>query len=151
MQPDIIIAKAFKRHSQQNISVISPHQNELDFRGEKGDCADIGTMTPKQRCGVLKNAQLSKSWAFNFELPGWVFGERRAWDICARRSYSGWKVNLRVYSLRNRFDPVFRAARHGDVKTLQRLFDDGKASPFDRDLMGQTLAHVSKLVKSLRV
>ncbi|KAK6825566.1 hypothetical protein PG995_014851 [Apiospora arundinis] len=59
------------------------------------------------------------------------------------------KFNLRVYNVRSKFSSVFTAAQNGYVENLQRLFDNGKASPFDQDTLGRTLAHYGTMGTSV--
>ncbi|OIW29111.1 hypothetical protein CONLIGDRAFT_645249 [Coniochaeta ligniaria NRRL 30616] len=70
-------------------------------------------------------------------LPNWL--TRKAWDIIATNSYSGFKFHLRAYSIVPWDAPVFWYARNGDINGMLDLFDKRLASPFDRDEYGDTL------------
>ncbi|KAK8052556.1 hypothetical protein PG993_003941 [Apiospora rasikravindrae] len=54
---------------------------------------------------------------------------------------STWDVQLRLYSHRPRTDSIFRSVKGGDIADMQSMFDQRKASPFDRDEDGWTLIH----------
>jgi hypothetical protein len=60
-----------------------------------------------------------------------------------RRSIVGLDVFMRTYGIVPRNAPVFEACERGDFVGMQRLFDSGLASPFDRNEWGTSLWKVS--------
>jgi hypothetical protein len=60
------------------------------------------------------------------------------------RSIAGLSVFVRTYGVVPVRAPIFEACRSGDVVGMQRLFDSGLASPFDRDEYGWSLWLVSQ-------
>jgi hypothetical protein len=55
----------------------------------------------------------------------------------------GWQFTMRTYGTVSRNDPIIKACLDGNTATMQRLFDIGAASPFDRTPEGYELATVS--------
>jgi hypothetical protein len=72
--------------------------------------------------------------------PAWLVN--RAWKFHARKAYNGWNFGIRQYNVIHSSSTIFRYARRGNVKGLQKLFDRRQASPFDCDENGQTPLHV---------
>lgn len=75
-----------------------------------------------------------------FRTPTWLMS--RVWEVRVKEACSGWMLGLSSYHIRARDALVFKYARDGDIQNLQQLFDEKKASPFDRNLDGKTLLHV---------
>ncbi|OQD67769.1 hypothetical protein PENPOL_c003G07857 [Penicillium polonicum] len=73
------------------------------------------------------------------QLPAWLF--RSVWDIRAKRASNGWTYTLQQWSVRPHGAEVFGAALDGDLPAIIPLFNDRKASLFDRDPRGWTLLH----------
>ncbi|KAJ5604022.1 hypothetical protein N7537_006978 [Penicillium hordei] len=73
------------------------------------------------------------------QLPAWL--TRYVWDICARRASNGWTYNLRHWTVRPFDADVFDAASDGDLLAMIPLFNERKASLYDRDPRGWTLLH----------
>lgn len=73
--------------------------------------------------------------------PSWL--TRKAWDLLALNSYSGFKFRLRAYSIVPPNAPIFQYASAGNISGLLGLFDQGLGSPFDRNDRGETLLHVT--------
>jgi hypothetical protein len=74
---------------------------------------------------------------FKMTTPEWLSS-----TICqleVRRSIVGLYVFMRTYGIVPRNSPVFEACDRGDVECMQRLFDSGLASPFDKDGDGFSL------------
>lgn len=72
--------------------------------------------------------------------PTWLMS--RVWEVRVKESCSGWMLGLSSYHIRPDDAVVFKYAVAGDIQNLQQLFDEGKASPFDRNANGVTLLHV---------
>jgi hypothetical protein len=82
---------------------------------------------------------------FKLTTPDWLSS-----TICqleVRRPIMGLKVFMRIYGIVPYEAPVFEACRRGDVVGMQRLFDSGLASPFDRNNYGESLWEVSCLIR----
>ncbi|KAK8040187.1 hypothetical protein PG993_008598 [Apiospora rasikravindrae] len=122
---------------------LQPHSQTDGPIGNNNPVA--GNIPMNRRYKTVDVKPSSQEWVASFQIPWWVWGARRAFEFVAEKSYTGWNFNLRVYPVRPQYAPVFVAAMRGDVKTMERLFDNGEASPFDRDEWGHTLAHVSTL------
>lgn len=75
--------------------------------------------------------------------PWWLAGLMFAWSVQLNRSYSGWKLQLRSFTVRPWHHPVFKAARTNDVASLQEMFSNKTASPLDVAEDGNTILHVS--------
>ncbi|KAK8135099.1 hypothetical protein PG984_007111 [Apiospora sp. TS-2023a] len=152
LQPDIIVAKAFAQSQSSpqvmpTASLRQDDQMEAVVDGKRQHEAETSIMSYASNSS--DPCRPSKGWATSVQMPRWFSSARRAWEIYAERSYTGWKINLRVYCVRSRFSSVFNAAQRGDVKRLQTLFDSGEASPFDRDVWGCTLVHYGAMGTSL--
>ncbi|KAK8005863.1 hypothetical protein PG991_012160 [Apiospora marii] len=144
LQPDIIVAKAFAQSQSSPPAtslMASPQENQPVAKMDSGRDHAAEDVITSYQCKSLDSSRPSKGWATSFQVPQWLLGKRQAWELCAERSYSGWKFNFRVSCLRSRHSSVFTAAQRGDVRTLRRLFDSGLASPFDRTVEGATIAH----------
>ncbi|KAK7996590.1 Transcriptional regulatory protein Pro-1 [Apiospora arundinis] len=76
-----------------------------------------------------------------FRPPWWLAGLASSFYLHMHKQNSAWDVQLRLYLDRPDNDPVFLMAEYGDIVGLQALFDQRKASPFDRDENGGTLLH----------
>ncbi|KAK6827413.1 hypothetical protein PG987_010754 [Apiospora arundinis] len=76
-----------------------------------------------------------------FRPPWWLAGLVSSFYLHMSKHNSAWDIQLRLYLDRPGNDPIFAMARYGDVVGLQSLFDQRRASPFDRDEMGWTLLH----------
>jgi hypothetical protein len=75
-----------------------------------------------------------------FRTPTWLTS--RVWEVHVKESCSGWMLGLSSYHIRPSDALVFKYAKDGDIQNLQQLFDEGKASPFDRSPNQETLLHV---------
>ncbi|KAK8104932.1 hypothetical protein PG999_008291 [Apiospora kogelbergensis] len=75
--------------------------------------------------------------------PWWLAGLASSFTLHMSKYRSSWDIQLRLYSDRTENDGIFFMARAGDTVGLQSLFDQRKASPFDRDEGGWNLLHVS--------
>ncbi|KAK8093435.1 hypothetical protein PG997_000120 [Apiospora hydei] len=143
LQPDIIVTKTVAQltPSQQPLSAtLLPESDAPEVAIHEDNT--ISNFSTERRNAMFRNRySTSKRRVVRFQAPAWLLGVRKTWELCAQRSYGGWKINLRVYTVRPFLSPVFNAARVGDIGTLQRLFGTGEASPFDRDEGGYTLAH----------
>jgi hypothetical protein len=79
-------------------------------------------------------------------MPIWLGG--RAWEIKVSWAISGWKSSLKAWRVKPFDDPLFKAARDGDIDEIQSLIARGQASLFDRTPNGENLLHVLKPARS---
>jgi hypothetical protein len=77
-----------------------------------------------------------------FRAPHWLIHDGRAWELFAFYSPSSWKFTFRTYNVVPAGSPVLEYLEQGDIAQIQKLFTDGKASPFDRDPNNFTLLDV---------
>ncbi|KAK7955655.1 uncharacterized protein PG986_004877 [Apiospora aurea] len=73
--------------------------------------------------------------------PWWLAGITNSFSLYMSTYRWAWDVQIRLYSERSEDEPVFDMAALGNLAGLQSLFDQRKASPFDRDEDGWTLLH----------
>ena len=78
---------------------------------------------------------------FQMTTPEWI--SNTIWQFEMRRSITGFNIMLRTYGVVSWDAPIFVACRQGDVTEMKRLFDNKLASPFDRDIDGDSLWQVS--------
>jgi len=74
----------------------------------------------------------------------WLAAYTYTWALNVAKSYSGWKMHLRFYPRRPDADPIFDVVFNDDVQSLQAMFADQKASPFDCSTEGRTLLLVNR-------
>jgi hypothetical protein len=65
----------------------------------------------------------------------WTFG----------RQFNSIKAGLQCFNLRPGWSPIFEFCSTGDLESVQRLIEEGHASPYDIDPDGWTPLHVSLL------
>jgi hypothetical protein len=78
---------------------------------------------------------------FLMTTPEWI--SSTIWQFEMRRSITGLNFMLRTYGVVPWDALILEACRSGDTVTIQWLFDNKLASPFDRDVDGRTLWQVS--------
>ena len=76
--------------------------------------------------------------------PQWIL--RKAYETDLYHHQMKYGLLFRSYNVVDRGCDLFTYARYGDVEGIQRLFDSGQATPFDRDYDGFTALHVSKIM-----
>ncbi|KAL8962886.1 MAG: hypothetical protein Q9193_000777 [Seirophora villosa] len=54
----------------------------------------------------------------------------RGFSLLRERSFGAWNIFLRSYATFSTDDPIYSCCAAGDLLAMQRLFSDGKASPF---------------------
>lgn len=100
----------------------------------------------RQVSRVLHKQQLFKA---RLQTPSWLFAQGRAWELCGFLARSEWNLSFHTYNiLYDDNSPVIEFARLGDISSMQRLFSERKATPFDRTHYGMTVLDVGVL-KSL--
>lgn len=90
---------------------------------------------------VTANTGTATSTIISVGLPAWLHARR--YDIFLSKSYQGWDTSFRTYRTVDFDADVFHYSMAGDVKGLERLFQEKKATPFDIDPDGRTPLHVS--------
>jgi hypothetical protein len=63
--------------------------------------------------------------------PSWLLFTN-ALDICYPRAVPGWKFTMTAYRVVPQDSEVFKCVWRGDVIGLRKLFEEKKASPFDK-------------------
>ena len=76
----------------------------------------------------------------SYRSPAWLID--KAWSLQILRASSGWTFKPRTYNMVSNKSLIFDYARQGDVNSLQELFSNRKASPFDCSDYGWTALHV---------
>jgi len=110
-------------------------------------CRRIVTVT---RSGTeIKSNKSRREEMYHFivsvRMPAWLIN--RAWEIQYMKARKGWNFNLSIYNIVPHNSLVFQYATSGNLEGLRDLFKSGLASPFDMDMNGFTVLHVS-IVKS---
>ena len=80
--------------------------------------------------------------------PSWLVN--RVWRIQAVKASSGWTFCPRTYNVISWESPVFGFAVKNNVRGLQELFCEMKASPFDCDDLDLTPLHVNTTIYSAK-
>jgi hypothetical protein len=73
--------------------------------------------------------------------PQWIY--RKVYEAQIIQDRWSCRFNLRPYSIVSEYCELFCCVREGNVEGIQRLFNLGLATPFDRDVDGMTALHVS--------
>ncbi len=165
-QPDIIVERvAFLMATQTQ--AIQPQRRDDDLVGKPEDAEDRPkpaseqrqplrereVRAPRQRLPSAKSSFLgsfsfvSSTGAFAARIQSPVWLSRRALDVHYSASYSGWKIRLRPWTRQPASSEVFQFVEKNDIAGMQRLFESGEASPYDRDQHGWTLLHVRYFYK----
>jgi hypothetical protein len=103
-------------------------------------------------CGQSTDPAKSQELIFEFSFVprAWLF--RRGMFLTALWEHqcpnSQISIQLRPQSIVSSDSAIFRACRAGDIKEMQILFEQGKATPYDMTDGGRTLLWVSQRTKS---
>ncbi len=90
-------------------------------------------------------ASYGRAWGafeLSIQLPGWISS-----TVCEMKSipgYSGWTFAFKTWNIVPSTSAVFQRAIAGDADGLKHLFQNGKASPYDRDEQGYSLLQVRR-------
>lgn len=76
-----------------------------------------------------------------FKSPMWL--SQHSWELHSIKANGAWRCHLRSYSYIPWYSETIWVICNGSSKDLQRLFDTGLASPYDRTLVGWTLLRVA--------
>ncbi|OTB17387.1 hypothetical protein K445DRAFT_276309 [Daldinia sp. EC12] len=76
---------------------------------------------------------------FLFQSPLWL--SQRSWELHSNKAFGAWQWNLKSYRVVPSNSKVIKLTQRGSPMDVQKLFDAGLASPYDRDERGWTLLH----------
>ncbi|XDG07273.1 hypothetical protein ABKA04_006888 [Annulohypoxylon sp. FPYF3050] len=137
-----------KKFQHKNNPSDSESSNTRVFHYRKGKSSVFVESSAFGSVGFVSTPQ---GFTVNTQPPGWLTNVLSAWSINIAKSYSGWKVHLRSYSIRPQRSLIFRLSQQDNVHKLQAMFDSGEASPFDRDPYGATILHYAVTSASVKV
>ena len=167
LQPDIIIAKLKRSAIPAGIANISPDHTlscvDNDTVALVNDymAAKVPAHSPlwgttnifgrfrhlRQRYSRRKGRHVGigghkvEEFLAEYWTPSWLMN--RIWSIRATKAASGWKIWLQSQIVKPRYSLELNYARGNNVSGLQKLFNQGKASPFDCDEYGNPILSVS--------
>ncbi|KAI0839207.1 hypothetical protein F5Y06DRAFT_286714 [Hypoxylon sp. FL0890] len=101
--------------------------------------------------GRILVGRSASSYTILLQAPMWL--SRRSWELHCIRACGAWQLNLRCYL----FVPYYSKAmglarsRRGSPRDMQKLFDAGLASPYDRCEFGRTLLHEAAFGQNLEM
>ena len=124
LQPDIItlrITQLLRTESARRVSINSSDSSTAQVQGFSCSMNTGRTVEPS------RSRRIQSSW-LQWKSYSLLLG--RAWDIEMRRSHQGWNFSISIYSCVSYNSLVAQYTRDGNVEGLQRLFSQGKASPF---------------------
>ena len=113
------------RYSKNRHTIVK--RNGLDYHDKKREVEEIRA----EYCG-----------------PSWLVN--RVWRIQAVKASYGWTFYPRTYNVISSDSPVFAFAVKNNVRGLQELFSEMKASPFDCDDWDMTPLHVNTTIYSAK-
>ena len=113
------------RYSKNRYTIVK--RNGLDYHDKKRKVEEIRA----EYCG-----------------PSWLVN--RVWRIQAVKSSLGWTFYPRTYNVISSDSPVFAFAKENNVRGLQELFGEMKASPFDCTDGDMTPLHVNTTIYSAK-
>ncbi|KAL4794307.1 hypothetical protein BDV19DRAFT_390368 [Aspergillus venezuelensis] len=87
----------------------------------------------------FSNTSSEEVRSVRIQTPAWL--ARSVWDICARRACNGWRYTLQQWTVRPECSDIFRTVVAGNLSATTALFNERKASLYDRDPGGRTLLH----------
>jgi hypothetical protein len=79
-------------------------------------------------------------WEFSFQLPSWI--SLKIYEMKSASTYAGWNISLTSWSIVQSTSEVFLRVAACDAEGLQQMFQNGNASPYDRDEEGYSLLQV---------
>ena len=85
---------------------------------------------------------------YEFRLAQWLLSRGFSWQSLSR--YGNWQYSFRTFRYIPKDSMIVQLCKEGDLANVQRMFDKGLASPFDRvdieDLGDWSLLHVSHAI-----
>ncbi|KAI0881566.1 uncharacterized protein GGS22DRAFT_172473 [Annulohypoxylon maeteangense] len=165
MQPNIIVerfaALTLRGHLTQTLSNPVPETEGRTITTQpQKRSEETGTTTKSRRRSFKYSAKpgifgriLVDSSASDhiilFQAPTWL--SLRSWELHSIKANGNWQFNLRSYSVVPRESRIVYLAMYGSPKDMQKLFDAGLASPYDRDEHGTTLLHSAHIFGNFKV
>ncbi|KAI1464187.1 uncharacterized protein F4812DRAFT_453064 [Daldinia caldariorum] len=157
VQPDVIIQKfnalTFPQ-SQPESQVGSDSTSETEVRRESKkhhEEPNTASITTKPRWvqstrwtkpsyfGRICIESFASSRKIIFQSPLWL--SRQSWELHSIKALGAWQWNLRSYRLIRRSSEICKSIEAGSLRDVQKLFEAGLASPYDRTGNGWTLRH----------
>ena len=96
-------------------------------------------------------SQRQRRFIARVRAPTWVYLFSHALEFCGYQSRAGWMFTFRTYNIVPFEASILEYVKDGDIKSVQRLFSERKASPFDRTVAGFTLLDVKILASPNRL
>lgn len=158
MQPNIIVERLdalISAASQTQVQLNSKSQSDteegqLNSNRRQKSLEVASTATPSclaftdfTKTGIFGKILVNTSSSGRsilFQAPRWL--SWRSWELHSAKATGAWQFYLRSYSTICFPSKILCIARDGCVEDMQKLFDTGLASPYDRNPNGFTLLHV---------
>lgn len=89
----------------------------------------------------------SRRTRYDLRIAQWLLSRGFSWQSCGM--YGSWQYSFRTFRYVHKNSLIVELCRKGDTKNVQRMFDKGLASPFDRVAFGDqdwSLLHVSHVL-----
>ena len=86
---------------------------------------------------------LARRTRYDIRIAQWLFSRGFSWQ--SSNTYGSWKHSFRTFKYVSKDSLILDFCREGDVANVQRMFEKGLASPFDRVCHGSddlSLLHV---------
>lgn len=90
---------------------------------------------------VGRKSSVAGKKLFCITTPTWL--RNTIWQLEMRRSIAGFNIFVRTFGVVPLDAPIFEACAKGNIAEMQRMFDSGLASPYDKDEHGMSLWSVS--------
>lgn len=102
----------------------------------------------KHRCSfslwgwmTIERLEYGSSHTSSLRIRDWL--TQRMWKVQNTTGWGGWQFSMQVHNTIPDNGLVMRCIRRDDAARLLQLFDDRKASPYDRSTDDRTLLYVS--------
>ena len=86
----------------------------------------------------VKRKNSKRRLRVRFCLPTWLCS--RIWELAIDRAQCRWTMHLRTYNVVSYSSPVFHYCRGGNIAGIQRLIENGEATPLDVGVSGDGLS-----------
>ncbi|KAI2469516.1 hypothetical protein F4781DRAFT_213381 [Annulohypoxylon bovei var. microspora] len=168
VQPDIIIQRFATLtlrgdhwQTQQVTSESTPETRERTALSRPPKWPDEKNIIARPRRGLFAKPtrpgifgkilvdSFASGHAILLQAPAWL--SQRSWELHSIKANGDWKFYLRSYSLIPQGSEIVKLVRKGSPNDMQKLFDAGLASPYDRDQFGYTLLHRASHYQNFQV